>query len=330
MKVNPKIDELLNSFIDGELPPRQQTEVQRLVAHDPAIAGRLRQLKKCRLLLTSLPSAHAPAALSRNIIAALERKTLLGEPPSSLEQLAGERQLFVRNLLAAAAIIALVAVLSVVIYNIVAPPTTPAPPAIATRHLPPLPEPATALPTTRPAQFAGRLELGTDSFIQVDASVSKAIAENDSVDCTSLTRQPDRAEYILACSRKGLASLLADLETLWDKLDSATLLVYTDTFGRQIAVNAVTADQVLQIAGQDSLERSIRVAKDFAALNNIVELLPGKDILTAIDAAAPDLITTTKIPKPVLTGWSKTIKKPTSQLKTDAKVSLAITVVADK
>ena len=330
MKVNPKIDELLNSFIDGELPPRQQTEVQRLIAHDPEIARRLHQLQKCKMLLTSLPSARTPAGLSRNIIVTLERKTLLGEPPSSIEQLAGERQLFVRKLLSAAAIIALAAVLSVVIYNIMAPPTTPAPPAIATRHLPPLPEPATAIPTPRPAQFAGRLELETDSFIQVDASVSKAIADNDLIDCTSLMRQPDRAEYILACSRKGLESLLADLEIVWHKFDSATLLVYTDTFGQQIAVNAVTADQIIQIASQDNLQRSIHVAKDFAALNNVAELLPGKDVLTAIDARTADLITTPRIPKPVLTAWPKTIKKPTGQLKTDAKVSLAITVVADK
>ena len=34
MKANPQIDELLCSFIDGELSLRQQTEVQRLVARD--------------------------------------------------------------------------------------------------------------------------------------------------------------------------------------------------------------------------------------------------------------------------------------------------------
>ena len=49
MKENPNMDELLNSFIDGELPARQQTEVQRLIAHDEKIAQRVRQLQKSKM-----------------------------------------------------------------------------------------------------------------------------------------------------------------------------------------------------------------------------------------------------------------------------------------
>ena len=51
------IDELLNSFIDGELPQRQQVELRRLMAHDPQIIKRLRELQKCKILLGSLPFA---------------------------------------------------------------------------------------------------------------------------------------------------------------------------------------------------------------------------------------------------------------------------------
>ena len=50
MKEIPNMDELLNSFIDGELTPRQQTEVQRLIAHEEKVAQRLRQLQKCKML----------------------------------------------------------------------------------------------------------------------------------------------------------------------------------------------------------------------------------------------------------------------------------------
>ena len=46
MKEIPNLDELLNSFIDGELAPRQHTEVQRLMAHDQKIAQRLEQLQQ--------------------------------------------------------------------------------------------------------------------------------------------------------------------------------------------------------------------------------------------------------------------------------------------
>ena len=42
MKENLNIDELLNSFIDGELTERDATKVKRLVAHDRKVAQRLR------------------------------------------------------------------------------------------------------------------------------------------------------------------------------------------------------------------------------------------------------------------------------------------------
>jgi anti-sigma factor RsiW len=63
MNANPNIDELLCSYLDGELPPRQQTEVQRLVARDPEVGRRLRQLQNCKTLISALPRAQAPAEM---------------------------------------------------------------------------------------------------------------------------------------------------------------------------------------------------------------------------------------------------------------------------
>ena len=81
MKPNPNLDELLSSFMDGELSPRQRTEVQRMAAHDPAVARRLRQLQNCRTLFCSLPPAEAPGDMLEQIRQSLERKTLLQEQP---------------------------------------------------------------------------------------------------------------------------------------------------------------------------------------------------------------------------------------------------------
>jgi len=334
MKINPKIDELLNSFIDGELSPRQQTEVQRLISHDPQIGQRLRQLQKCKMLVSSLPFVQAPPGMLENIKTALEREALpigpaAGRSPS--EQRAGQRHLFVRKVLAVAAMVGLVAVLAIVIYSIVAPRLTPEPHIVATRNLPTVVEPVKPALPAMTAKFNGRLELKTSAFIEVDASINRAIADNDLLDCISLAREPDASEYVLACSRKGLSLLLADLESIWARLDSATLLVQTKEFGRPVVVNAVAPQQILEIAGQNSLERSIEVAKDFAALNNMAELLPGKEVLTAINDRTSDLITGPRIPKPVLTGWPKMIKESTTQTTfAPAKVNLAITVIVGK
>ena len=67
MKANRETDELLCSFIDGELPLRQQTEVQRLVARDPEVAQRLRQLQNCTNLVSALPRAEAPGEMLEQI-----------------------------------------------------------------------------------------------------------------------------------------------------------------------------------------------------------------------------------------------------------------------
>jgi hypothetical protein len=331
MKVNPKIDELLNSFIDGELSPRQQTEVQRLIAHDPQAGQRLRQLQKCRMLLASLPFTDAPAGMLENIKASLEKKALPYEQPSPLEERQGRRHLFVRKVLAVAAMVGLMAVLSVVIYSIVTPSAPPKTPIVANRNLPEIIEPVTSPPTAVAVEFNGRLELKTNSFVEVDASINKAIAENDFLNCITLAREADSSEYVLVCSRKGLSGLLADLENIWARLDSATMLIQTKEFGRPIVVNAVTPQQIGEIACQDSFERSIEVAKDFAVLNNIADLLPGREVLTAVNDRTSAFVIIPGIPKPVLTGWPKTIKESTTQPTfVPAKVNLTITIIAGK
>ena len=82
MKPNPNLDELLSSFMDGELSPRQRTEVQRMATHDPQVARRLQQLQNCRSLFCSLPVAKAPSDLLEQIKISLERHSLLQEQPS--------------------------------------------------------------------------------------------------------------------------------------------------------------------------------------------------------------------------------------------------------
>ena len=115
MKENPNMDELLNSFIDGELPVRQQTEVQRMIAHDEKIAQRLRQLQKCKILLSSLPVVEAPPQILENVKASLARRTPLVEQPTAFDAHLGARNLLGRTLFAAAAMLGLVGILTAVV-----------------------------------------------------------------------------------------------------------------------------------------------------------------------------------------------------------------------
>jgi hypothetical protein len=334
----PNIDELLNSFIDGELDQRHQTEVQRLLKHDQRIAERLLTLQKCKRLVSSLPYTEAPQEMLGDIKASLKERKLLvsavrrdyaeGEQPARGEQRRREREgarhLLVRRLTAAAAMIGLVAVLAAVIYSIVAPEVTTTDMPVAVEK-PAEIQPREVAAIEKPAEFTGRLELKTSSPLEVAAFINKAIEYNITSDeRTAAVPGKLRESHVLICSRQNLRSILADLGTIWDKFDSATLFIETDRPEGQIVVDAVAPEQIIEIAKQDDFETQIKTAKYFAAMNNMAKLSPGREVLTAIDNSSPDLIT---IPKPVLTSSEKTIKKPPAQAEDSRKVHLTITVV---
>lgn len=296
MKAHPEnIERLLNGYVDGELTVRQQTEVKRLLGNDPMVAMRLRQLEKCKMLVSSLPAAQAPAEMAQNVMSRLARRSLLGEEPTAIDQNAGVRDLFMRKVLGAAAMIALMAVFGAVIYTIVAPPASVTPPdTFASAG----PGPAktieievveTPRTTIMLAKFNGRLELKTAEFMEMDASINRAIAENTLVECTDIQRLGDRTTYILTCGRKGLNQLMGRMEKDWARLDSATLFVETETFGQPVVVAAVTADQINEITAQTTASNTFRVAKDLALLNDVAAQLRSRAVLVASNNM-PDLI----------------------------------------
>ena len=227
---NPNIEELLNSFIDGELAEREQTEVQRLILHDAEVAQRLRELQKTKTLVGSLPRAEAPAQIVDEIKASLERETVSGEPAwggERFDERAGVKHLLVRKVLTAAAMIGLVAILGVVIYTIVAPEAElrPALPAVA---------------------FDGRLELKTDALSTVNAFINKAIEDNGLSDSISLKSRRGKSVYSITCSQDDLNLLLADLANIWERFDSATLFVETKPPGER-KFDGVSTGRIIEI-----------------------------------------------------------------------------------
>jgi anti-sigma factor RsiW len=324
------IDELLNSFLDGELDARHQTEVQRLIKHDERIAKRLLELQKCKRLVSSLPYAEAPDKMLEDIKASLEEKkptlpAARSVSSSAHQQRQGARHLLVRRLTAAVAMIALVAVLAAVIYSIVAPQVTitEMPVAVETKI-----QPREVAVAGKPAEitpFTGRLELKTGSPSEVAAFLNKAIELNVPADQrTAAVPGRSRESFTLLCSRQNLRSFLTDLGTIWDKFDSATLYIDTGQPEEQIVVDAVAPEQIIEIAKQDDFQTQIKTAKFFAAMNNIAEFSPSKEMQVAIDNIVPRLLT---VPKPVLTSSEKPVTKPSAQTEDSQKIHLTITVV---
>lgn len=327
MKENVNIDELLNSFLDGELPARQQTEVQRLVVHDSEVAKRLHELEKCKMLVGSLPFAEAPAEMRKQIKDLVEAKKLASRQVE-FERREGARQLLARKVLAAAAMIALVAILGGVIYTIVAPEQVSERP-VAIEDLQPVKkiEVAQLPPSTAEAKqavmgFNGRLELKTNALAAVDGFINRSIENNGLSDyVSSRPEEQSVRRYSLVCSSEDMKILLADLGTIWQKFSSARLTVDAEESGRGVVIDDVSAEQIGEIVTRDSTKSYVDKARYFAVTNRMEELLPGKDVMAAIDEWKSDLI---EIPKPVLTS-SEPLKKQTQQ--TQAEELLYLTII---
>jgi len=262
MSESQNIDELLNGLIDGELTARQHTEVERLITHDAEVARRLRELERCKMLVGSLPFAAAPAGMAEQIKASLERSELPDEQPQRIEAVVGARHLLYRKVLAAAAMIGLVAVLGAVVYTIIAPEgVTDKPLAVedwrqeegkveAGKPAPGLTKSAEktiAQMSPAVAVFDGRLELKTSDLVAVDAFINRAIEDNNLLEKVSSKTEGDKRLYALGCSRESLSLLLADLADIWDKFDSATLFVEAKTPDKQVVVDNVSAEQIVDL-----------------------------------------------------------------------------------
>jgi len=299
MKANPNIDELLCGFVDGELPARQQTEVQRMVARDPEIGRRLRQLQNCKTLVSALPRAEAPGELLEQIKLAVERKTLLEEQAATGVHAAGVIYLLARRFVAAAAMIALLGVLGFVVYQIVAPvPGTDSQPLVARPDSPSRVEPiqpGSAPAVVADSGFSGRLEIRTATLAQADAVLKRAVGQNG---LSALAVSDDAAgirTYKLVSNRQGVSRLITSLESIWQSFDGVTLHIEEPgQFASPVTVTAVTPEQVTSIVARENTAASIETARDYAVTNAMAQRMPGREVLAIVDndaAGVQDLVT---------------------------------------
>lgn len=289
MKANPNIDELLCSFVDGELPLRQQTEVQRLAARDPEVGRRLRRLQNSKALISALPRAEAPGDLLEQVKLALERKTLLEEQPATGASSAGVIHLMARRLLAAAAMIALLGVLGFVVYQIVAPVpggNVPGPVAINQSATPPA--------VVADAGFSGRLEIRTATVAQAEAVLKRAIEENGLSSLMEGNNAADAGSYKLVGSRQAASRLIASLQSVWQSFDGVAMRVEgKGKYATPVTVEAITPEQAINIVAREGTATTMETARDYAVLNAMAQRTPGREVLAMVNddaAAALDLV----------------------------------------
>ena len=320
MKDENNIEELLNAYLDGELSQRQQIEVRRMIDHDPAVAQQFNQFRKVKMLVTALPRAEAPEGMVEDIKIALQRKQAVQTEPAA--RIVGYRQLIFRKILSSAAMIALLAVLAGVVISIV----TPGPDTVTI----PYADNSTLLKpnedlratTAASAGFYGTIEFKTADFAAVNGVINNTLKENGLAKNLKVT-DVNQGIYEISCSRDAMKQLLSDLEDLWQRSDSTTLLVNTGDFAKNIVIKSATPGQIVTIIEQGNSSDLSRTAHEFVLLNTINDCFPGKEILSAVRDKSPF-----QIPKPVLTG-ERTSNKPTTA-DDDAKVTLVIRVLKNK
>ncbi len=333
MKPNPNLDELLSSFMDGELSPRQRTEVQRMAAHDPAVARRLRQLQNCRILFCSLPPAEAPGDLLEQIKHTLERKTLLQEHPVSAKRAAGVVQLVFRKLVAAAAMISLLAILGAVVYQVVAPvPGTGSLPMARRESVPlePAPDemggPAPAIGVAD-AGFSGRLELRTAAFGSTDAFLRREIRTCGLANVAEAGTGDDQRAYRVTGSREGINRLIASLGGVWQDFDSALLCVESpDGATTPVTIESVTPEQAVAVVGRGTTAETIETAAVYAIMNRVIRSAPGGD-LPAITEDSGGFWAMDTVPMPKLTGPEEPTETTHTPAQGSAQASLTIVLL---
>ncbi|MGD0572794.1 MAG: hypothetical protein ABSB11_07200 [Sedimentisphaerales bacterium] len=314
---NPKIEELLNGYIDGELSADERSQVERLVSENSGVAQRLHQLEKCKVLVSSLPPAEPPAAVVAGIKELIRSHPTVAAASETNKQ-QGARHLFIRQAIAASIIIGLVGIMGAVVYKIVGPEETPTP--IVAMKPAPIIKPAVMPAATKPQETEKEvvvaaaedttsvglysLQLQTADFAAVDAYVTKLLEESPWLRYEATKDQPGKSEYKILCSRGGLEAMMNDLATVWSKFDSTTLIVHTDNLGQYVTVASVKPEQIADIARQDTIDKRVKLAKDFAVLNSVSQVMPEEKMLALTDHSLSDLTT---IPKPVLTSGDKNV-----------------------
>ena len=215
-----KIEQLLNSYIDGELSVRQRTQVKRIIANNPKLAVRLKELYKCKTLVSALPVVQAPSNIMENVRASLENKNLIQEKEPV--QISDYRKVTVsRRVFAAAAMFSLIALLVVVINMLM--PTQ-------------LGNPGEDTQLAADIKLSGKLELKANDVKAVNSIISEAIKYSGMSKFATSEIDANRRIYTINCSRDSLNKFLSDLEVDWNQISFSKLSLDTRNFGENVEI----------------------------------------------------------------------------------------------
>lgn len=308
MNNDPKteMDELLSAYIDDALTQRQQTELKRLLQHQPEIAEQLSRLRRQRELLCSLPIETAPPTLVDDVKTQLERRLILEQRQS--RGLLNRASLLRRRITAAAAMLLLpIVLLGYVVWRIVMPVADETTQRTTAQAL--LEEDAAIAAVEQDGAaaseafaalpFDGVLVLTSERPILTAQSIEKQIFLLSLEHQTIPNRTAEKVTFQLDCPAEQLAEFIESLKPLWAQIDDSRLTLQGDDAAqRTITIPHIRPEQIQTLVRQTDTMPLRSAARQFAAAN--ISSRPATEQAGAADeehVITPDDL---PIPRPIL------------------------------
>ncbi len=290
MKAKPDMNEMLNAYMDGELEARQSVEFERLLENSSELRGQLHCLRNVRNLAHHLPSEEAPVELSQQVRFMLERKTLFGEGLAERPATVRFSRLVFQKIRAIAAVLALGAVLSLLVYSIVAP-VGPGSESLAI-------DDKSGSITPAPGPMRGKLELVCAALPVLDSFLMRSVAFNNLSSCVQREDLVGQCLYYVSCHREDIKPLLSDLNSVWHQFDETAFYVHTGDLGEMIRVSGASVSQVASLINEKDVRKRIEHAK----LESVRNSMRNATDLGSVMAALEDRATLSAMPpRPMLT-----------------------------
>ena len=272
-----KIEELLSDYIDDELSQRKETELKRLMEHDDSISVKLEELKKQKALLNSLPMTTAPKGILDEVMGTMERKFILNEYSSVSDEAEGQKNLFLRRFMTAAIIMVLFGGLLGLVINIVMPSGLPDNNYFAENNNQTSPVFDQVVKLQDPAMskadtpvFVASLNLETHHTIAMNDFIKKAIFNHNLNDSVTPPKNDGSESMIkVTCGIDKIVALLSDLQAEWGRCSGTSLAVYDHAMRRDILVNNISCQQVLDIFKEEKFYARMQKSKDIADFNSV-------------------------------------------------------------
>lgn len=266
------LDELISLYLDGELSVRQETELKRLMQHDPSITERLNAMRQQQQLLNALPVETAPASLLDDIRTQMERKLILDSAVGESQSILATGHLIVRRFLTTAAMILVpLGLLGLVVFQIMKPPaggpTEYAPVRDLTADAGAAGD-AAAPVAADPLPFKGTLVLRTENFDAVNKLVKEAIDKQNLLGQAFPDRSANRMRFNITASPKQVAALVDALTPIRPQCSQVALRIQNDDpAGNTIEIPEIRTKQFKMLVYEDNPEMFTRLASRYASAN---------------------------------------------------------------